>query len=76
MAFWWVSLLSLCLSFLDNTMTNNALRPQLPRETSKRRGIRIKITMNYSFRRFALGIEISKHYATIDLGFCWIALHY
>ena len=55
---------------------NNALRPQLPRETSKRRGIRIKITMNYSFSRFALGIEISKHYATIDLGFFWIALHY
>ena len=55
---------------------NNALRPQLPRETSKRRGIRIKITMNYSFRRFALGIEISKHYATLDFGFFWIAFHY
>lgn len=57
-------------------MVNNAKRPQLPRETSKRRGIRIKITMNYSFRRFALGFEVSKHYATLDLGFCWIAIHY
>ena len=57
-------------------MVNNAKRPQLPRETSKRRAIRIKITMNYSFRRFAIGFEVSKHYATLDLGFCWIALHY
>lgn len=55
---------------------NNAIRPQLSRDNSKRRGIRIKITMNYSFRRFALGIEISKHYTTLDFGFFWIAFHY
>jgi len=57
-------------------MVNNAKRPQLPRQNSKRRGLKINITMNYSFRRFALGFEISKHYTTIDFGFCWIALHY
>jgi hypothetical protein len=55
---------------------NNAIRPQLSRDNSKRRGIRIKITMNYSFSRFALGIEISKHYAVLDLGYFWISLHY
>jgi hypothetical protein len=57
-------------------MTNNAKRPQLPRETSKRRGIRFNITMNYSFSRFAFGFEISKHYAVLDLGYFWISLSY
>jgi hypothetical protein len=57
-------------------MVNNAKRPQLPRQNTKRRGIKLGITMNYSFRRFAIGFEVSKHYATLDLGFCWIALHY
>jgi len=57
-------------------MTNNAIRPRLPRETSKRRGIKFNITMNYSFSRFAVGFEISKHYTVLDLGYFWISLHY